>query len=783
MNNSRYISLSVHDLVDRLLRRGDIDSRVYNLETMKMGSLLHASYQSKQGNDYLSEYPLKGEVETELGTVFLQGRADGIIVGGKRPIIDEIKSTVIPLEDFFNQQKEWHLGQALCYCYLYLKQACIQTEAEIHLTYLSQVVSSERMTKTFVFTFEEIEETVKGYVREFFRKNQGRFDSILERNASVIGLPFPFENFRKGQRQLSQLVYGISKKGGILFAEAPTGIGKTISTLYPAVLGFQDDKIERIFYLTAKTTGSLSAYEAVGALYEAGFKGRDSVLVGKEKICLCPGHACNPDDCPFAKDYYGKVGAAIEEAVSTKSRFDMATVLQIARKHGICSFEFQLDLSLQADIIIADYNYFFDPFVRLERYFDAGVDASRDLILVDEAHNLVDRSRGMYSAAISSSSLKAAKRSLVGPGFKKFRAVIRSLMALFPTYCESETNELPVPPAELETLHDRLRTAENAWIKENSTAFPKEYIEFRREFNRFVKLANEYYNSTFQVYAVRNGDDVCLHMLCMDPAQFVSKDLARVRGAVFFSATLSPVEYYQKALLGGSNYPSLLLPSPFPAKNLKTLIAPKISVRYKDREKSYEVVADYLMRFASAKVGNYFFYFPSYSYMEKIREHLEFKGCNVLTQSKKMREEDRLEFLASFVPNPEVTTIGLLVLGGPFAEGIDLPDDRLIGVAIVGVGLPMVCYENNRLKAYYDEKEGDGFSFAYLNPGINKFTQAVGRLIRTETDVGAALLIDDRYLRGDYVSVVKRLWPNFEILSSPEEVAPILSSFYKSFTK
>lgn len=780
MNNPRYLSLSVHDLVDRLLRRGDIDSRVYNLETMKMGSLLHASYQREQGNDYLAEVPLKGEVVTELGTILLQGRADGVIVGGKRPIIDEIKSTVLPLEEFYEQQKEWHLGQALCYCYLYLQKTCQQSEAEVHLTYLSQIVSSDKMTKTFVFTYEEIEEKVKSLVRDFFLMNQERFEHIEKRNASVFGLPFPFDNFRKGQRELSQLVYGAAKKGGILFTEAPTGIGKTISTLYPAVLGFQDDKIERIFYLTAKTTGSLAAYDAIGALYETGFVGRDSVLVGKEKICLCPGHACNPDDCPFAKNYYGKVGDAIAEAVRTKRRFDMASVLEISRKYGICSFEFQLDLSLQADIIIADYNYFFDPFVRLERYFDTSVDASRDFVLIDEAHNLVDRSRAMYSAVLSLRDLTKARKSLKGPSFKRFRNVISALEKLFPAYCEEEINELPIPPMELATLYDRLKTAENAWAKENSSAFPVEYTEFRREFGRFVKLANEYYNSTFQVYAIRNGENLTLHMMCMDPSQFLTKDFFRVKGAVLFSATLSPVEYYQKTLLGGSNYPSLLLPSPFDHGNLKTLIAPKVSVRYKDREKSYELVAEYLMRFVESKVGNYFFYFPSYSYMEKIREYFTFQGCNVLTQSKRMKEEDRLEFLSAFVPNPSVTTIGLLVLGGPFAEGIDLPDDRLIGVAIVGVGIPMVCYENNKLRAYYEEKEKDGYSFAYLYPGINKITQAVGRLIRTETDVGSALLIDDRYLKGEYYELVQRLWPNYDVVLTPEDVSSSLSSFYKS---
>ncbi|MCF0113253.1 MAG: hypothetical protein HUJ60_04690, partial [Bacilli bacterium] len=345
------MKLSVHDLVDFLLRAGDIDSRVYNQETMQMGSKLHAAYQEKQGNEYLAEYPLSGEIKADNGVVAVQGRADGIIVGGPFPIIDEIKSTVMKLDDFFAEQKEWHLGQALCYAYLFLKEHK-SNEIGIQLTYLSQIHSDERASHSFRFTREEVEEKVVGYVHDYFEIMEERFRHIAVRDASIQGLPFPYYDFRPGQRELSKYVYGVNKRGGVFFAEAPTGIGKTISTLYPSVLSFKKGNVDRVFYLTAKNSGADAACDAIGDLYRAGFVGRDSTLFAKDKICFMPGHACNPDDCPFAKGYYTKLKAALAEATKEAVRFDYAFLSRFCRKKEICPFEFKLDLSLESDIII-----------------------------------------------------------------------------------------------------------------------------------------------------------------------------------------------------------------------------------------------------------------------------------------------------------------------------------------------------------------------------------------------------------------------------------------------
>lgn len=767
-------------MVDFLLRQGDIDNRVYNQETMKLGSKLHSAYQEAQGNSYLSEYPLSGEIVVDEGTIALQGRADGIILDGGVPIIDEVKSTVAPLQQFFEEQEDWHLGQALCYAYLYLKETNGE-ECGVQLTYISQIDPKEKMRKAYHFSFEEIEEKVQGYAREYLAFREERFEHLRKRDASVKNLKFPFESFRPGQRELSKCVYNLCQKGGELFVEAPTGIGKTMSCLYPSVLNFQEGKLDRVFYLTAKNTGGMAAYDAMTSLYEKGFVGRDSFLIAKEKICFNPGHACNPEDCAFARGYYTKLKEAIKEAVATTNRFDLGRVSQICQKHGICPFEFQLDLSLESDVIIGDYNYFFDPMVHLERYFDPAVDSKKFLVLVDEAHNLIDRGRDMYSASVSSAEARFARKSLKGP---KWAALRKRISKIEKALEESEIGEegytdMAGVPETLSKALESLRKEEQESKKSESGSMPDDYRNFSRECSRFSRIWEEFFGSRFRVVGARKGEDILINMICVDPSPYLKNSLDAVKGGVLFSATLSPIDFYMNAVCGSSELPHLLLPSPFSKENLKILIAPKVSVRYKDRAKSYPEVAQYLMNFVRSKTGNYFLYFPSYEYMESIRPYLDFSGCNLLIQGRKMSPEDREHFLSAFTPNPTQTTIGLLILGGAFSEGIDLVSDRLIGVAIVGVGIPQINHENNLIRAYREEQGESGYDFAYKFPGINKVTQAVGRLIRSETDIGAALLIDDRYLHRDYREQFARIWPDYEVVLQPDEVKEALASFYK----
>lgn len=781
----RYLSLSVHQLVDFLLRKGDIDDRIYNQETMQMGSKLHSAFQSKQGKEYMSEYPLSGTVSVPSGEIALQGRADGIIVGGREIVVDEIKSTIDDLDHFYQEQGEWHFGQALVYAYLYL-QSEGGTGAVIELTYLSQKDSSLRKNVRRRYSKEEIDSIVEGYAESYLSYHSALFSHRDERDKSVLDLAFPYGEFRPGQRDLAKYCFGIARHGGILFAEAPTGIGKTMSTLFPFVKSFKQGRVERIFYLTAKNTGAISAYQAIGELQKKGLAAYDSTLFSKEKICLSPGHRCNPFDCPFAKGYYSKIKDVLAEIVEKETRFDYLTAVTYARKHSICPFEMQLDLSLFADIIVCDYNYFFDPIVHLERYFDDSVDQSKFLLLVDEAHNLVDRGRGMYSSLLSSESASLARKKLAGKKklslLKAVKKVESALDSLLP---EDGEKVLEASPEEVEKALSSLKNAEKKETKENASreSWGKALQELTREGNRYLRLLSDFPSPSTRFLVKRKNGETELSLTCLDPSSYLSDSLSKVKGAVLFSATLSPISYFNESILGKKEAPYLLLPSPFPPSNFHLMVAPKVSVRFKDRGRSYEEVSAYLKSFVEAKLGNYFLYFPSYEYLENIRPLLDFSSASVLVQSKRMNEEDKRAFLEEFAPNPRVTTVGLLTLGGAFSEGVDLVSDRLCGVGIVGVGLPQMNLESNLLREYYEKKEGNGFAYAYQNPGMNKVMQALGRVIRSETDVGAALLIDDRYLRGDYRSLLNRSHPDFQIVFSPEEVGESLFSFYSGKAK
>ncbi len=778
-----YLSLSVHQLVDFLLRTGDIDDRIYNQETMQMGTKLHGAQQEKQGNSYLSEYPLSGTISRPLGDLALSGRADGIIVGGICPIIDEIKTSVIPLEEFYKQQSEWHKGQALVYAYLYLQKNPCES-AMIQLTYISQVKSGDTMVKRFHYKRKEIEEVVEGYCDDYLAFYQRQFTHWRERDESAKALEFPYPDFRDGQRELAKYCFGIAKKGGILFAEAPTGIGKTMSTLFPFVKSFDERRVQKIFYFTAKNTGAQSAFDAITDLKKKGLAVRDSNLLAKEKMCLCPGHRCNPDDCKFAKGYYTKLKTVIEAALDSGERFDQVAISYWCRTAEICPFEFQLDLSLFSDIVIGDYNYFFDPIVHLERYFDPSVDQSKFLVLIDEAHNLVERGRMMYSASLSTRALGFAKKALKGKeGYAtSLRKAITKVEKAFKEYeIEGREELLEEAPSEIEKALESLKNAEQKVRKENSKALEKMKLlsEFSREGNRYLRLLKDFSDPSDRFAILKKGEeDYELNLFCLDPSKFLKQSLERVRGAVLFSATLTPSAYFTKSILGKEDSPFLLLPSPFPKENFKVMLASSVSVRYRDREASYPEVASYLKSLVCSKVGNYFIYFPSYEYLSKIRPYLDFPDASILVQSRRMKEEEKLDFLSSFLPSPKITTVGLLVLGGAFGEGIDLVSDRLIGVGIVGVGMPQVGFENNLLKDYFEQKEKRGFLYAYQNPGISKVLQALGRVIRSEKDVGAALLIDDRYGRGAYRDLLRRRYPQCEIVHDEKEVSLGLESFY-----
>ncbi len=775
---NKVLKLSVHELVDFLLRTGDIDNRIYNSSTMQEGTLIHAMYQSRQSGNYLSEYFLSEQFHVDDFDITLEGRADGIIDLGNSAIIDEIKSTIVPLDEYYESQKEWHLGQAKCYALMYAHEHGYNS-VSIKLTYIHQIDKST-LVKTFDYLTSELEKDIDKLLKEYVEFFNIIFEKKVKRNETAKTLEFPFSTFRDGQKELAKYTFGIAQKGGILFVEAPTGIGKTISTLFPSVKSFASSDNDKIFYLTAKNSGKEMAFNAAKLLLENGLKASAIEILAKDKVCFCPGKACNPDECPYAKDYYTKIRKIIKDSIINRNLFATEDIIEIAKHHAICPFELSLDLSLYNDIIVCDYNYFFDPIVYLKRFFDS--DASNVLVLVDEAHNLVPRARSMYSASFDSFSYKQVKHSLIHFEHKKFKNAQKRMSKFF-----NQFNEFPIGDTKIGMLSSSdLRGIENYLVacsdinKNHHSVVTDEFTDFYFELNKFFKLI-ELYDETFALYVTKKNEKDCrINLFCIDPSEHIKRTVDQVKGKIFFSATLSPADYYIDIIGRYSNNPMLALPSPFDKDNLKLLVAPKISTRYKDRQETAPLVADYIKEFVSHKTGNYFIYVPSYEYLDLIVPHLVSDNFELLVQEKDMSENEREQFLSLFVDSPKKTMLGVAVLGGAFSEGIDLEGERISGVVIVGVGLPQLCFERNLIKDYYDKTKKKGYEYAYLSPGINKVMQALGRVIRSENDRGVALLIDDRYLTESYHDLFKTTYSHYEVVTSIDDIKEQVENFWSN---
>lgn len=775
------LTLSVHQLVDFLLRSGDIDNRVFNSSSMNEGSKIHSRFQESQGSDYFSEYPLRQIIDVDEVEVTLEGRADGIIKKKNGDfMIDEIKSTVIELEEFRKNNLSWHLGQAKCYAYMFMIEQKLE-HIDIRLVYIRQGKEKDHLNDYYSCSFKELDEYVRGLIEDYLSFYNIVEIKTKERNESIKQLKFPFNKYRKGQRELAKYAYSIAKNGGRLFVEAPTGIGKTMSTLFPFIKYMEEDEEAKIFYLTAKSSGKESAYNAVEQLKDkSGLKINDIVITAKEKICFQKESNCNPDECPYARGYYSKIQSVLRYALLNHSTFDYERIREIASENYICPFEFELDLSLFCDIVICDYNYLFDPLSHMKRYFDE--DSSHYLALIDEAHNLVDRSREMYSASISFEAVKEARKSLrviKSPRIKKRLTKIKNIFTdLIDNY---EYGDTIVSSLSLEQYKEFSLFMDNYtdMNKEGHEEVSKELTRLYLDINRFMRLYELYDEEIFKLFIEKDEKDVKIKLFCVDASLFLKQSINKLKAGVFFSATLSPIDYYIDTLGGNKDKDgSLLLPSPFPINNFKLIVAPKVSIKYVNRDSSYEIVASYIKNFVKNKIGNYFIYSPSYEYMFKLLDYIDIPEANIHYQRKDMLERDKVLFLDNFLPNPEKTNLGFLVLGGAFGEGIDLISDRLIGAIVIGIGLPRINFESDLIASYYSSLGYKGHDYAYTNPGMNKVMQAVGRVIRSENDKGAALLIDERYMYRNYQAMFRSEWSNYEVGLSSEDISNSIEKFF-----
>lgn len=766
MSANKVVKVSVRDLVQFVFRSGDLTSIFTTSSRMVDGGKIHRKIQKSQGADYQSEVSLAITVDKPSVTLQISGRADGVIVikdkeKVEQVTIDEIKSTTTQLELIEDANNPLHWAQAKCYAYIYAVQKGLAS-INVQITYC-QVDTLEVKIFKNSYLLTELANFFNSLVTQYTVQAEQLGDWLETQDMSARQLEFPFASFRKGQRELAVAVYKTVSMGLKLYAQAPTGTGKTIATLFPAVKAVGMGYSEKIFFLTAKTVTRQLAEEAFEKLRRSGLRFKTVTLSAKDKICFLPQAACTPEECSYAKGYYDRVGKALNASWHLES-FTRGEIEHLAREFMICPFEFSLELALWADAVICDYNYVFDPSVYLKHFFnESNVKYS---LLVDEAHNLVDRAREMFSAELSKKEFLDLKKIIKDklPQLAKAAGKINSLLAKTGKLCLEELAFGKVNyfvreeyPSDILPALRKFNSLAEEWLAGNeATDYREELLDIYFKVYAFLRTI-EMYDERYVTYAERREKDVVIKLFCVNPSHLLRQALTRGSAAVLFSATLTPLDYFIAILGGEAEDGRLAAASPFEQDNLCLIVADNISTKYKDRENTYDNIVENIAAAVEAKVGNYLVFLPSYRYLDEVYQRfcLRNSSVRVIRQVGEMPEEDRLEFLRQFSEDNNRTLVGFAVLGGIFGEGIDLAGDRLVGSIIVGVGLPQVCLEREIIKDWFDKDNCKGFEYAYVYPGMNKVLQAAGRVIRTETDKGIVLLIDDRFSQFRY----KRLFP------------------------
>ena len=803
------ISVQVRALVEFALRQGDLGGErdFVGPNRALAGIRGHQRIQRSRPSGYQKEVRLSHELDAGEFILRIQGRIDGLLATANGLLLEEIK-TVQGTWDGVPDPLHW--AQAKIYACIYARSHALD-RLLVRLVYL-HLDTGKATEFCDEFSLAELESFFEATTAIYLGWTRERFHWQQCRDKSIQSLAFPFPRYRPGQRKLAVAAYRAMAAGGRLFLEAPTGIGKTISVLFPAVKALGEGKLERIFYLTARTVGRAVAEKAFNDMRQGGMRLCTLTLTAKERICVREGQPCDAATCPLARGYYDRYRPAMREALA-REEITRPALESIGQQHQVCPFELSLDLSSWVDAVICDYNYVFDPKVYLRRHFaEPGGDYA---LLVDEAHNLVDRAREMFSAELNTAEIRDVSRAIKGELPRCAKALGRlssamrkvcgnagvaspepvegsdtgSELALFrePQGAPTTIRSLPASmcarqdfPAELAPLLENALAEAEGWLAQNQPAeFREQLLELYFRLNSFSRTA-EFYDQRY-VTISEPGASVTVKLFCLDPSFLLREALARGKAAIFFSATLTPLDYYRELMGGGADDPALQLPSPFPPQNLSVLVHDRIHTHFKAREATLGDVTAAIGAVIQARPGNYLVYFPSYKYLDAVQAQFSalYPGVRVLVQRPGMNDAERESFLAAFSAEHGETLVGFAVMGGVFGEGIDLVGERLIGAIVVGVGLPQLCVERDLIRDYFQAKTGGGFEYAYAFPGMNRVLQATGRVIRSETDRGVVLLIDTRFTEPRYRRLYPPWWKVARVRST-SEIDRRLSEFWSA---
>lgn len=784
------IKVSVRSLVEFILRSGDIDNRrtASADNAMAEGSRIHRMIQRRMGADYHAEVVLRHPFDMGDYVIVVEGRADGIIIDSKETsnvTIDEIKGTYREL-DRMKAPVGVHLAQAKCYAYIYALQNSLE-KIKVRMTYC-QIETEELRYFEEEFGFDTLKEWFLEVLRQYKKWSDFQSGWSRLRQESIKGMEFPFP-YREGQKELVTYVYRTIYHKRKLFIEAPTGVGKTISTVFPGVKAIGEGMGNKLFYLTAKTITRTVAEEAFSLLRGQGLQFKTVTLTAKEKICFMEEVECNPEACPYAKGHFDRVNDAMYELLTNRDCFNRESIEEYARKHRVCPFEMCLDMSLFSDAVICDYNYVFDPHVYLRRFFSEGIKGEY-LFLIDEAHNLVDRGREMYSAVLVKEDFLALKKTVKLYDSKMEKQLEKCNRELLLLKRECETYKIVEYIAPFVMALNRLSSTIEKFLEEHEreeSPVKKEVLEFYFQVTHFLDIY-ERMDENYVAYTEMESDgSFILKLFCMNPAANLSECMARGRSSILFSATFLPIQYY-KSLLGGTEQDyEAYAKSVFDPEKKALYIGKDVTSKYTRRSGlEYRNIAAYIHEIVKNRQGNYMVFLPSHAFLNEVYDaYMNFfcEGDKVecMIQEEHMNEQEREEFLNRFRGNEEEKTlIGFCVMGGIFSEGIDLKNDSLIGAIIVGTGLPQICNEREILKEFFQSRGENGFDYAYRYPGMNKVLQAAGRVIRTAEDVGIVALLDERFLEFSYQKMFPREWEHFEVLGL-EKIAKRVEKFWNDW--
>jgi len=834
-----------------------------------MGGKAHRKIQTSQFEGYKSEVYLTCEFPFEdYGfAVNLGGRADGVFTDETGTFcIDEIKSGLTPF-DFIDGENIIHWGQAMCYAYMYIVKNNAEADApdepaensenagnaennessengenaenteenesengkkkrkrmtkkrpekavkpekidkmNAQITYYQLETEEMKIYKRF-FTFKELEIFVNDLVEKYSLWIKMERDWRITRNASIDELTFPFEKYRPGQRELAASAYRTIIAEKKLFVNAPTGIGKTISTIFPAIKSMTHSNSDKIFYLTAKTITRTVAYDAIYKMQVRGLQFKTVTVTAKDRTCPLVRQGkqriCNPEYCEYAKGHFDRVNDAIMETFKSSNAITREVIEQYSEKHKTCPYELSLDLSVYSDAVICDYNYVFDPVIYLKRFFQNNYDRNY-IFLIDEAHNLVDRAREIYSAEIKKSKFTSLKKSkVIGRQYKFLKKAITDInkyMIEYKKRCLNEDNSfknyivLKEHDKEFADLLWTFRIECERFFQENkeiAAAAPPDmqelYLELLQTYFDVIlyQVILSLYDERYVTYITAEESDLKIKLFCLDPSYLIGEAMKRAKSTIIFSATLSPLSYFKEVLSGTEEDNQQSLLSPFDRNNLCLVVGANINTKYKEREKSYDQVAEYINIVVTHNKGNFLAFFPSYEYMKNVYEIFceKYPETPSVIQTSGMKDEERDIFLDNFQSRDEnpgeknKMFVGFCVLGGIFSEGIDLTGDRLNGAIIVGVGLPKLSSERDIIKRYFETKNGLGYEYSYMYPGMNKVLQAAGRVIRTETDRGIVLLLDERFNYNYYKQLFPEHWKHCKTVRTPMQLQKLISKF------